>query len=251
MLAYGIGIAGDGVDYFSDMEDEWEKAPMLSPQRDDIGGLVSPVRKTDEETGVELNINYFPLSLPLQAPIIEGTTTDSQQYLSNPNSDAVRQVKVPTTTQDYVSLANIHRLQIKFSSHAAKFGEVPICLLCHKSECKTVLFPCEHRCVCDSCIQKESFCDADTVHKILNGFCNCPLCAQIIKKMLPYDNGKEIEKYWDWVNEVNPVMPSGFIRNFRHSAAIIQKIRIDDAKKEREQKGIGGGGGGSISCVIS
>ena len=42
-----------------------EKAPMSSPQRDDIGGLVSPVRKTDEETGVELNINHFPLSLPL------------------------------------------------------------------------------------------------------------------------------------------------------------------------------------------
>ena len=57
----------------------------------------------------------------------------------------------------------------------------------------------------------------------INGYNSCPLCAMEIKKIFVFENGKETDKYWDWVHEINPKLPANFMKTFRHSAAVIQK----------------------------
>ena len=72
----------------------------------------------------------------------------------------------------------------------------------------------------------------------------CPLCASEIKIILPFANGEEKEKYWKWVEEVKPELPATFMRNWRHSAAIIQKVYIDEKFAVVKSPGC-------FSCAIS
>ena len=67
-----------------------------------------------------------------------------------------------------------------------------------------------------------------------SGFCNCPVCMAIIKKILPDMKGLEREVYWEWVMEVKPELPLGFMKGFKHSGAIIQKIHVDENQKGSE-----------------
>ena len=78
---------------------------------------------------------------------------------------------------------------------------------------------------------------------IPGGYCSCPLCAGIIKKVLPHEDGKEVDKYWAWVEEVNPSLPTGFMRNFRHSAHVIETVFSNLPKKKADSK--------SKACVIT
>lgn len=70
-------------------------------------------------------------------------------------------------------------------------------------------------------------------------FSFCPLCNTVIKLILKHDRGVEEARYWDWVNMSKPSLPVDFLRDFKHSAAIIQKIYIDEnikrSKKERRK----------------
>ena len=126
--------------------------------------------------------------------------------------------------QDYIGLSRIYKLQLQYQDVKAS----PTCVLCHKNLCLHVLFPCEHRCVCIDCINKESICSLGEGGNNPNAHVNCPLCLSIIKLILPFENGLEREKYWKWVEEVKPELPSGFLRNWKHSAAIIQKVYTNE-----------------------
>jgi hypothetical protein len=153
-------------------------------------------------------------------------------------------------TQDYIGIASIHSIQAPYSRSQLLKSltqgdlKMPLCSLCRKMECQMMFFPCEHCCVCSKCISIEQFVDQESRKLTPSGAQNCPLCAQIIKKMIPFDKGKELDKYWSWVNEVSPTLPRGFMRNFKHSAAVIQKVWIDDNKKDTEKNK------GSMSCTI-
>ena len=48
--------------------------------------------------------------------------------------------------------------------------------------------------------------------------------------------GAEVEKYWKWAYEVKPELPNGFLRNFKHSGAIIQKVHIEENIKLRNKQ---------------
>jgi hypothetical protein len=50
----------------------------------------------------------------------------------------------------------------------------------------------------------------------------------VIRAILPFANGEEKENYWKWVEEVKPELPPGFLRNWKHSAAVIKKVYIDE-----------------------
>ena len=135
-------------------------------------------------------------------------------------------------SQDYLGLVQTYNLQRPFldRQHSIK------CVLCHRVVPEDIFFPCEHKVVCRGCLQREQVCPDYDLAKFPNGHCNCPLCAQIIKLILPNENGKEVEKYWGWVLAVKPELPQGFMRDFRHSAAIIQKVHIDENAKLRTQR---------------
>ena len=77
-----------------------------------------------------------------------------------------------------------------------------------------VLFPCQHRCICSECWESQTF-------------IKCPFCNEEIKIAIDYsgksssDDGgtsKEEEQYWDWINEIKPHLPNGFLKSFARNS---------------------------------
>ena len=128
-----------------------------------------------------------------------------------------------TLRHDYVGMARTYKLETLYRE---KSREVK-CILCFTNLCGEVFFPCEHMCVCSPCIRKEHLCSESNLTGE-DDFCHCPLCHQVIKLIVPFEQGKEVERYWTWVYQVTPPLPKGFLRGFRHSAAVIQKVYIDE-----------------------
>eukprot|EP01038_Epipyxis_sp_PR26KG_P011205 gene11205-15029_t len=140
--------------------------------------------------------------------------------------------------QDYIGMAKIYHLQIPYADRRHN----PLCVLCNESYPEDVFFPCEHKCVCRKCILQNAIVIDSKLKTTPNGYSNCSLCAAIIKLILPYENGAEIEKYWNWVYEVRTELPSGFKKNFRHSASVIKAVYMNDndhqKNNEHEKSGI-------------
>lgn len=64
-----------------------------------------------------------------------------------------------------------------------------------------VLFPCEHRPICNECWEQKQ------------PWIKCPVCHEEIKIALNH-NGNEVDEYWDWINEIKPHVPHGFLKSF-------------------------------------
>lgn len=138
-------------------------------------------------------------------------------------SNSIKQARGPSVggkSQDYLHLAQTYKNQRLYCDKRVDL----VCVLCRQRLCLDVLFPCQHRCVCPECIVMHQICEHQHLILIPNGFFNCPLCGTIIKKIIPSAGGEEVEEYWKWVHAVNPELPEGFMRNFRHSSAVIEKI---------------------------
>ena len=43
--------------------------------------------------------------------------------------------------------------QMPYRKPAAGYDEVPTCIICHERPARDVFLPCEHTCVCKSCIE--------------------------------------------------------------------------------------------------
>ena len=138
------------------------------------------------------------------------------------------------TQQDYIGLSKLYVIQRPYSDHTSDVK----CVLCRVNmNPRQVFYPCQHRCVCDDCITSQQVCAMADMAQFPSGFCNCPLCGQIIKRILPAEEGgKDEDRYWEWVLEVKPPLPDGFMKGFRHSAAIIQKVHIEENVKIARRK---------------
>ena len=116
--------------------------------------------------------------------------------------------------KDYVTLANNYR---RMESYRCNNPSAQVdCVLCsvvvpklktnHNEKRRTngatkVFFPCEHLCLCDICYSNSGSWDT------------CPLCNKSIKVTFDHD-GKEVEKYWSWVNEIKTCLESDFQKAF-------------------------------------
>eukprot|EP00600_Ochromonadales_sp_CCMP1393_P011901 CAMPEP_0175001546 /NCGR_PEP_ID=MMETSP0005-20121125/3191_1 /TAXON_ID=420556 /ORGANISM="Ochromonas sp., Strain CCMP1393" /LENGTH=122 /DNA_ID=CAMNT_0016256439 /DNA_START=94 /DNA_END=462 /DNA_ORIENTATION=- len=89
-----------------------------------------------------------------------------------------------------------------------------LCVLCRTNYADQVFFPCEHRCVCGDCVKREQICSDSQLEQLPHG----------IKLILPSEGGLEVEKYWNWVYEEPVPLPPRFIRDWRHSAAVIRAV---------------------------
>ncbi|CAM9890313.1 unnamed protein product [Ectocarpus fasciculatus] len=122
--------------------------------------------------------------------------------------------------KDYISFAKEYYLTAPFRDAGGK----QMCVICQKRKASAVLFPCEHKCVCARCIEREGFGATRTASE--RGAL-CPVCCQQVVFVAPYrGGGKEAELYWRWVQEVKPPLPKGFQRNF-HNAAILLQIQTE------------------------
>ena len=147
--------------------------------------------------------------------------------------------------QDYLNMARQYKTQRLYSD--IKIA-AQICVLCNKRNATHVLFPCEHRCLCNVCIDKEEICADNKMVEKTHGYCNCPLCAGVIKKILPFDEGKEVEEYWKWVYEFQPVFTDKFHKRWKHSASVIDKVYVQRA--DDETKGENRRRTSSRSCAL-
>lgn len=147
------------------------------------------------------------------------------------------------TSQDYVHMARMYKLTRPYSDP----DYTALCVLCHTNFADMVFFPCEHRCVCSECIHNESICADKEMETTPHGYCNCSLCAGIIKLILPSEGGAEVEKYWDWVYEEQIPLPSTFLRNFRHSAGVIRAVHV----RNGDGKDVDSFENASKSCAIT
>ena len=147
------------------------------------------------------------------------------------------------SNQDYVHMARMYKLTRPYSD-PNYFG---LCVLCHTNFADMVFFPCEHRCLCMECIQKEHICSDIQMDSVSDGYCNCSLCAGIIKLILPSEGGAEVAKYWNWVYEEPVPLPVNFLRNFRHSAGVIKAVHV----RTGDLKQVDSFENASKSCTIS
>mmetsp|Transcript_17787 Transcript_17787/g.18532 ORF Transcript_17787/g.18532 Transcript_17787/m.18532 type:complete len:299 (+) Transcript_17787:72-968(+) len=144
--------------------------------------------------------------------------------------------------QDYIGLAKIYQVQKPYRDYNSN----ALCILCRKNSLESVLYPCQHRCVCNQCIRIEIICSAEDLVRFPQGHCNCPLCGTIIKKILPAEkDGHDEVTYWNWVLEVKPPLPDDFMKKFKHSAAVIKKVHIEENMKQRDKKN------SNNCCIIS
>ena len=139
-----------------------------------------------------------------------------------------KKIKPRKQNKDYIALADAYKLEKQYRD----LKSLPTCVMCHRNPCHDVLFPCEHKCVCRSCLQTNGIGESREEGK----WPLCPLCCQEIKRILPSD-GREVEKYWNWVLEVEPRLPPKFAQRFEFAGAYLRNH--DDPPQE------------SCACAIS
>lgn len=144
-----------------------------------------------------------------------------------PKKEKLLAMRSGTTQHDYSNMARLYRIQRPYSDP----NFAALCLLCHKNYAEDVFFPCEHHCICRKCIYNEKICEEKMLGKISDAYINCSLCAGIIKRILPLDGGREVATYWNWVLEEKPELPREFLRNFKHSAGVIDAVYVSDEFK--------------------
>lgn len=158
---------------------------------------------------------------------------------------------------DYFEYAASYKLTRPYMDRYKKI----MCVLCLRNECLDFLFPCEHRCICRSCIVKQNFAEYKSEHtkdmtismKLLENHkpsvsysSNCPLCGTIIQRILENERGREVDKYWEWVHAIRNPPPDQFMARFKHTEGMIETVFLDgqhsDAKKASPHSNI---------CIIS
>lgn len=129
--------------------------------------------------------------------------------------------------KDYGDIAFTYMTHVKYLTRPEdvrqynnKVKKAKRCLMCKSRPCKSVFFPCRHACVCNECILEHNIGTKDTQEQA--AWRACPLCMDEIKKILPKD-GQEENKYWEWVYDVKPPIPSAksFVKQFKKVGNIL------------------------------
>lgn len=217
-------------EYNDDHQQEQQQAYDFEydDEYDEDGHLYTTEEGDDVQEGSGEHVEYAPYDEESAPPTVKNRSKD---------------LPGGGTTQDYVHMARMYKLTRPYSD-PNYYG---LCLLCHTNFADMVYFPCEHRCVCSTCIEKENICSDSQFASTPDGYCNCSLCAGIIKLILPSEGGAEVEKYWHWVYEEPVPLPSRFMRDFRHSAAVIKAVHV----RNGSTKNVDSFENASKSCALS
>ena len=163
---------------------------------------------------------------------------ESSKTAANPNlaphnlAPVHEEEPTQSLTKDYIKLAQRYKSQENYRSSANLPQSSSICLLCHEP-CiiERVFWPCEHQCVCNSCIMTHRmgsarFGSSPTASNV------CPLCKDEIKLVLRSRGGKERQQYEAWMNEARPTISRTFVREFKARSA----MEIRWAMRESQQQ---------------
>lgn len=155
------------------------------------------------------------------------------------------------TNYDYIKAAKQYKKHRKYLDINCS----ELCVLCKIRRVSEAFFPCNHRCVCHDCVITYDICEYSVTYMMSevysNCHFNCPLCESIIKKILPMENGDEVEKYWQWCNEVVIPLPNGFEKRFMQIADALKKVYIDDVLEDNMRQSSSYCSQVSTACVVS
>lgn len=143
-----------------------------------------------------------------------------ESWEAAPASPKLRKPKPRKQNKDYVQLADAYKLEAQYR----KLDGHPTCVMCHRNPVHDVLFPCEHKCVCRGCLRENGIGESREEGK----WPLCPLCCGEIKRILPHD-GREVERYWSWVLEVEPRLPPKFAQRFEFAGAYLRQTDDPEA----------------------
>jgi len=120
-----------------------------------------------------------------EKPISTCFSGSKDRYFSN---SCIKPAPVSKLTKDYLALAREYKRMEPYRSNNPH-SDV-LCVRCNSSNesISKVFFPCEHCCVCTSCISGKAW-------------SVCPLCKREIRLILDR-TGYEREEYWTCVNQV-------------------------------------------------
>lgn len=198
--------------YYSDMSDE-----DVGDGNRDEHLLSSQGEHLDINNSSGGNVNYAALFPEAESEM------RSAMFIRNSRLEVKKDELIGGRNQDYLQLAKIYSEQRQYADDM----QHPPCVLCNQNICSHVFFPCEHRCVCAACIEKNDFCEDRDIPNRSDGYNMCPLCATVIKKILPFEAGLEVIKYWEWVEEVSPPLPPGFKRKFKRSEDVLYRVYVE------------------------
>jgi hypothetical protein len=204
-------------EYYSDMDSEDEICSSDDEYLRENGAYTMPVFSIPEQRGFLPYIHRVP-----KTPIIGGMN------------------------KDYIAMAKTYKQHYPYR----KSNNNAICTLCQNEKVHDIFFPCEHRCVCKSCIKSQQICEEGLLSKFTNGYCMCPLCSEPIKLILEYENGNETIRYWTWVYEVIPPLPTGFQKKFLRSAKLLE-IKYHREMDKLQRKKILASIDNEDSCTIN
>jgi len=231
----------DGVSYQYYYNEVTKQSSWENPVEEDVYGSDMDDETTNNNDGGTLCGDDCPYIMPkFDVPEDRLGEEHDHRHHMNDDDDSPHEIK-----QDYLNMARQYKTQRLYSDIKRS---AQICVLCNKRNATHVLFPCEHRCLCNVCIDNEEICADNKMTERTHGYCNCPLCAGVIKKILPFDAGKEVEEYWQWVYEFKPVFSDKFNKRWKHSAGMIDKIYVQ--REDEETKGEIRRRTSSRSCVL-
>lgn len=156
------------------------------------------------------NINYNRTVLPYQRAE-SAFPTNEEESLEDMTLDRKK---------DYIGFAMKYKIERPYADPNFKAP----CVICERRICSQVFYPCEHKCVCNSCIKSNKICEEREFSIGLGDHCNCSLCGSVILRIFLSEGGDEAVRYWAWVYEESPPLPKNFRANFRRSAGVLKAV---------------------------
>ncbi|POM80412.1 Hypothetical protein PHPALM_1755 [Phytophthora palmivora] len=200
-----------------------DSSEIISDNRHDSFG------QTDEVIH-QTNANQDTIDAADSAPTVAGKSSQQYPYGSLPVSQSLR-MNVALTRRgsfklvnNYSALAtNFKQLQPFARRPDGTYPATTLCVLCATTKPTSVFFPCQHMCVCNSCIESNDMSPDCSMHLEQ---CVCPVCSADIGLILPH-TGTEEDAYWTWaLNSNKPSLPSQFTKDFQNAGKKIADTSI-------------------------
>ncbi|OQR93236.1 hypothetical protein ACHHYP_02776 [Achlya hypogyna] len=186
--------------------EDWANLPQVVCEPDvavpPLQNIVSSRRRSDDEQNIpELR------TLPYANAMSEKEKAIKLQALR-------RQSQSMTT--DYMSDVEMYNMAKPYSRRPDKtFDPTAVCIVCKTNKITMVFFPCEHKCLCNKCLDYRP-----PVTQIAGKGAQwphaCPVCYRDVSVMFE-NTGHETELYWKQ-DEV-PRLPRNFVATFKRTGS--------------------------------
>ena len=207
-------------------DDEWFPAialendyPELLDKFDAESRIVSPAKKQDDAANASPKHENAPQYSWKSTSVPPPRMTKKE--LKKAHKVLSKYASEKGLTKNYADVAIDYRKSVKYIVRTDEQENVvgahpfdpPKCCMCKKRRVSLVFYPCQHACVCDSCIREHKIGVLDhrplqpSQYQLEKTTWNaCPLCVSEIKRIVRLTN-TAAHDYEKWVYDVKPPIP--------------------------------------------